>query len=75
MNEIHGEVTLESLFDLFGFAFAHHSSVDKHTRQLITNGAMHEGRGHRRINTPGKPADHSARSNLLADFLHGFVEN
>ena len=49
----------ERSLDLFALVEAQKSSVDKNACQLISDCAMNQGRGNRRINSAGKSADHA----------------
>jgi hypothetical protein len=41
--------------------------IDEDAGQLVTDGLVHEGRGHRRVDPAGETADHLLVADLLAD--------
>ena len=63
------EVVAERGDDLLALVLAHQAVVDEHARQLVADRAVHEQRGHRRVDPAGEPADHAAVADLGADLL------
>ena len=66
-DERHLEVVAEGGDDLLALVLAHQAVVDEHARELVADRAVHEQRGHRRVDAAGEPADHLAVADLGAD--------
>ncbi len=61
------EVVAERRDDLVALVLAHHPVVDEDAGELVTDGAVHEQRGDRRVDAAGEAADDLAVADLVAD--------
>ena len=60
----------EVALDLLGLALAQQAVVDEHAGEAVPDRTLYDGRGHRRVDTTGQPADRpSGVTDLLADAL------
>ena len=75
VHERHLEVLAERLDDLLGLVLAHEAVVDEHARQLVADGAVHEQRGHGRVDAAREAADHARVADLRADQLDLLVDH
>jgi hypothetical protein len=60
----------EVLLDLLGLAGAQQPVVDEHAGQLVTDGPLHQGGGHRGVDPARQCADHPVAADLGLDPLH-----
>ena len=49
---------------------AHEAGVDEDARELVADGLVHEGGGHRRVDAARQPAQHPLLAHLGPDLLH-----
>ena len=75
VHERHLEVVAERLDDLLGLVLAHQAVVDVDAGQLVADGAVHEQRGHGRVDAAGEAADHARVADLGADQLDLLVDH
>lgn len=64
----------KGLLHLFPFAAPQDAIVDEHTGQLVTDRAMSQRRGHRRVHPTAQGAQDPILPNLLADLFHRRVD-
>ena len=64
----------EHLLQLFGFLFPHHAVIDKYTGQLLPDGPMGHGRGHRAIDAAAQGTEHFLLADLSTDVIDGIVQ-
>ncbi len=57
VDQLDAHRTAERLGDLLALPLAHQPGVDVHARQLVTDGALDEGRGDGRVDAAREPAD------------------
>ena len=69
--DVHVEVSVHDREHALRLFLAQQAVVDEHARQLVADGAMNEGRGHRRIHASRQSADHSTVTDLRTDALCG----
>ena len=69
VHEIEGELAQKCCLHLFALTGAHEAGVDEHRRQLVTDGLVHKGGRHGRVDSPGKGDQGVAGSDLGADRL------
>lgn len=59
----------EVVLHLLAFPGAQQPMVDEHTRQPVTDGTLHQRRGHRGVHAAGQSADGVAVADLFAHLL------
>ena len=55
-------------------AAAQQTVVDEHTRQLLADGAVHEGRRHRRVDAAAQRAEDAAGADRMTDVGDGALD-
>ena len=70
-NDLQAKFFAQIFLDVDEFVLAQNAVVDEDARQLISDGAMHQHRRHRRIHATGEAADDVPAADLLANRGHG----
>ena len=73
-DEASPHVLSERPLYVFAFMFSEESVVDENACDLIANGPVHQGRGHRRIHAAREPANNGGVPDRLPDRLDRFVD-
>ena len=67
VDELDVELAAEGVLDLLALAFAHEPGVDVDAGQLVADGLVHEGGGHRGVDPARQRAEHPVGAHLGAD--------
>ena len=74
-HQVHAGRRDEVAFDLFGLTLPEQAVVDEHAGQLGADGALHQGRGHRRVDPAGEAADEVLGPDLGPDRRHRLLDD
>ena len=75
MNDVQTEVVAKHVHNLLGFVQTQQTVVHEDAGQVFTDGAVQQHRGYGGVHAAGEAEDHFVITNLLADTLHGIVDD
>ena len=67
MDQLDALMPAEGLDDLVAFVLAHESGVDEHTRELMTDGLVHERGRNGGVDAARESADHALSTDLARE--------
>ena len=70
VDQVDVELAAERVLHLLGLARPHEAGVDEHARELVADGLVDEGGGHRRVDPARQPAQHPLAAHLGPDLVH-----
>ncbi|ENO87654.1 cytosine deaminase [Thauera linaloolentis 47Lol = DSM 12138] len=74
MHDLGVQAAGEHFHDQLAFVEAQQAVVDEHAGELVTDGAVDQRRGHRRVDAARQAEDNFLVTDLRADAPHGFVD-